>query len=176
VRNAAPSGHLLALHEVAASVLISDEPSMDEMRKAQFNVLYESLKDYHIGYIDSAFKIAGFLVLVAGWLITSKDARHLLATDPAGRRLLASGLMFGTVIYGFISWRVYVLSQRGFRKLNELNFMPAAYYEDHVIDVSTVVTFVLINAAMTGATAFFVAQLGRQQRDPSPLPSHPPPA
>jgi hypothetical protein len=135
---------------------------MDEMRRAQFEVLYESLKGYHVGYLDSAFKIAGFLVLMAGWLLTSRDARHFLATNAGGRRLLVSGLAFGALIYGVLSWRVYALSQQTLRELQKLDFMPAAYYAGHAIDATLLATLILTVTAMMTATAVFVARLADQ--------------
>jgi hypothetical protein len=143
---------------------------MTDLKSVQFGVLYDSLSGYHQGFIDSAFRVTGFLLLVLGWLLTSKEAREYLGRDETARRLVSAGLTMAAAIYAFISYRVYLLSQQVFARLHLLAYVPGSTYEDHLLHPVTLVAFISANLLLTACAVFFVMRLrdadvsGRQER------------
>ena len=137
---------------------------MDEHVKAHFDVLFGSLKGYQDGLFDGAFRASGFLVLVIGWLLTSKEARAYLAENRLPRRLCAAVLAAGSIVYAAVSWRVYALSQAAFRGLVELNYLPAAAYAEHRIHGATLTLLITQNVALTLVACYFMLDTVRANR------------
>lgn len=134
---------------------------MDDRIKAHFDVLLDSLKDYQAGLFDGAFKFTGFLVLVIGWLLTSKEARAYLASNALARRLCATALGVGSLIYATISWRVFLLSQVAFNDLVALDYLPLSAYADHRIQGMTIAILVAQNALLTLVGCYLMLATGR---------------
>ena len=122
---------------------------MDERLKTHFEVLFGSLKDYQSGLLAGSFTTSGFLILVIGWLLTSKEARSFLGNNASARRLGALALGVGFLVYAAVSWRVFQLSQVAFNDLVVLNYVPQSAYVNHRIAVSTLLLFMAQNALIT---------------------------
>jgi len=129
---------------------------MDERLKTHFDVLFGSLKDHQTGLFDGAFTFTGFLVLVIGWLLTSKDARAFLASNGPVRRLCAAALGIGAVVYAVVSWRVYEASQVAYNSLVALDYIPTSAYADHRIQVSALVLLIAQNGLVTLVACYFM--------------------
>lgn len=134
---------------------------MDDRIKAHFDVLYQSLKDYQSGFFDGAFTTSGFLVLVIGWVLTSKEARAYLGANVRARRLCALALLTGLAIYAGVSWRVFVLSQITYAGLVTLDYLPVVTYAAHRIDGLTVAVLLAQNALLTTVSCYLVLGTGR---------------
>lgn len=137
---------------------------MNELAKAHFDVLFASLKGYQEGLFDGAFKSSGFLILVIGWLLTSKDARGYLADNAGARRLCAGALALGAVIYAAVSWRVYSLSQVAFNGLVSLNYLPVSAFREHRVQGSTLLLLIAQNALLTLVACHFMLGGGALRR------------
>ena len=111
-------------------------------QKESFELLYEMLKAYYTGFLDSAFKVAGFYLLAIGWVITSHDARDALRTDDAARQMALIGATLGWLLYAVISVRVLGLSHQTFRLLTKVAYMDIHYVENHRIKRLTWLLFV----------------------------------
>lgn len=129
---------------------------MDDRLKAHFDVLFGSLKDYQQGLFDGAFKASGLLILVIGWLLTSKEARAYLAGNARARRLCAAALGVGSMVYAAVSWRVFLLSQGVFNDLAALNYLPISAYADHQLQRSTLLILVAQNVLLTLVACYFI--------------------
>ena len=134
---------------------------MDDLRKAAFGLLYDSLKGYQSGFVDGGLKVTGFLLIVLGWLLTSKEARDYLARDVIGRTIAATSLIAASVMYASIAYRVYLRSQNVFAQLRRLNYLPVETYQDHVIQPFAVVMFILSNFGLSCVITFFILRLRR---------------
>src|SRR5947207_1770276 len=92
--------------------------------KEQFDLLYANLKYYHDSSIDSVFKVAGFLIIVGGWLVTSKDARAFLASSILIRLTAVTVVLIIGAVYTQIAIRVMRNSQLTFNRLKKLAYIP----------------------------------------------------
>jgi hypothetical protein len=110
--------------------------------------------------VDGAFKVTGFMVLVMGWLLTSKEARQVLASDPLVRKTAIAGLAAASLVYAYISVGVSGLSQRVFFELEKLKYVPSATYENHLIGTRTLIPWIVANVLLTGFAGFFIWRLG----------------
>ena len=127
----------------------------------KFELLYDALRAYQTGFVDAAFRVAAFILLVLGWLITSGDARSFLHAHQEGRLTAIAALALAAGIYALTSWRVYRFSQRTGSSLAQLAFMPEEYYADRVLRTVTLVIFVTANVLLTAVACIFVSLLGR---------------
>jgi hypothetical protein len=110
----------------------------------QFDVLFSTLRELQMGLLDSTAKVAGFLLLATGWLVTSERARTLMH-DQSARYLAATALAGAFVLYGCASVKAFLISQKTLSLLKRLKFMPATHYESRAVDPLTLLIFVVSN-------------------------------
>src|SRR5258706_1486038 len=84
-------------------------------------LLIEALKGYQEGFNTSAYSTMGFLLIAAGWLITSDEARCFLNSHPGVVIAGVAAIVLGSLAFVFVSFRVYRLSAR---IANGLELMP----------------------------------------------------
>jgi hypothetical protein len=125
--------------------------------KAQFELLYGGLRSYHETFVESSTKIAGFQILVAGWLITSRDAREALHASTMGRLIGITALVLGSFIYTLIAVRVFRYSHHIFGLMGKLGYMPSSHYETRLVKGATLAIFVCANLLLTLVTCCFAA-------------------
>jgi len=109
--------------------------------KEKFDLLYASLQKYHLGFIDSSFKVVGFLLLVMGWLLTSTAARTSLQENVYLSALAIAGLLVSGFVFTMSSMHVRKLSKQMFEELNMLKYMPENHYSDRFIRKRTLIIF-----------------------------------
>jgi hypothetical protein len=126
--------------------------------KEQFDLLYANLKHYHDSSIDSVFKVAGFLIIVGGWLVTSQDARAFLASSLLIRLTAVAVISVVGVVYVQLAVRVLRESQRTFEMLKRLSYMPTENFQQVVIRPSTILPFVLASTVISLALCIFILQ------------------
>jgi hypothetical protein len=126
--------------------------------KEQFDLLYANLKYYRDSAIDSVFKVAGFLIVVGGWLVTSKDARAFLASNFTVRLTAVVVIVVIAAVYTLITIRVMRHSQLTFDRLKELAYMPTEHFQEVLIRPSIMIPFVLANAIISIAFCLFILQ------------------
>lgn len=127
--------------------------------KERFELLYANLKYYRDSSIDSVFKVAGFLIIVAGWLVTSKDGRAFLASNLLTRIAAVTVILAIAVVYTAIAMRVMRHSRLTFDRLKQLDYMPVETFKEVLIEPYMIVPFVLINTVISVAISLFVLQL-----------------
>jgi hypothetical protein len=129
---------------------------VDDRLKTHFDVLFGTLRDYQVGFFSGAFTATGFLILVIGWLLTSKEARVYLGRSGRARLVGTAVLGLGFVVYAVVSWRVFALSQSVFDGLVGLNYLPLTAYADRRIETTTLFIFVAQNALLTLVACYFM--------------------
>jgi hypothetical protein len=129
---------------------------MNDAAAAHFAFLGTSLRAYHDGFIDGSFQATGFVLLVLGWLLTSKEARAYLGRSVRARRLAATGLGLGAVLYASITRRAFALSESVFEQLVALNYVPVSAYADQRISGAAVLVFVAQNVVLTTMTCYLI--------------------
>jgi len=115
----------------------------------RFSILYSSLLKFHEGFVGNAFKVAGFQLLVIGWLLTSVTAQKTLSGSVLFRALAVAGLILASFLYGVISCRVWRLSNQIFEEMRKLQYMPESHYSDRLIRRITLSLFVSSNWLLT---------------------------
>jgi hypothetical protein len=99
----------------------------------QFIIQYQSLCDVQKALIDHTARIAGFPLLVIGWILTSDGARSYLSQE---RSTLHITVIVIVVVYFLVccaSWVAYRESKHIFHRMNELNFLPVKSYANRLI-------------------------------------------
>jgi hypothetical protein len=137
---------------------MAEAPSNMATSKEQFDLLYANLKYYRESSIDGVFKVAGFLIVVGGWLVTSKDARAFLASNFPVRLTAVVVIVVIAAVYTLIAIRVMRHSQLTFDRLKELAYMPTEHFQEVLIRPSTMIPFVLANAIISIAICLFILQ------------------
>lgn len=133
----------------------SEKPTAQE----RFELLHARLEHYHSSGIDSVFKMAGFLLVVSGWVLTSDNAQALLARDPFIRGAAVATVLFTAATMVVIAVRLMRESQRTFRQLQALAYMPAEYYQDIAVKPSTIAPFVIADAVLSAVLCTFILRL-----------------
>jgi len=77
----------------------------------RLKLLIDALKHYQDGFTKSAYSSMGFLLLVAGWLMTSKPAREFLVSEPTVGRVGIAVMALSAAGYLMMSLRIQRLSQ-----------------------------------------------------------------
>lgn len=85
--------------------------------KEQFDLLYDSLANLHAGFVESAFKVTGFLLVVVGWIVTSTSARSAIGSSMPLVVLSTTALVLASCLYLLSSYRVMNLSQNVYDSL-----------------------------------------------------------
>jgi len=132
-------------------------PGADQ--KQQFDTLYSTLCDFQQGLLTSTTQVAGFLSVTIGWLATSKDAREFLKASSTGRNIAVLALIGTFLLYGFGSVKVYRSSQRTYRLLSKLDFMPSEYFQNRVIDIPILLVYTIGNLFLVGLVIGLVGQV-----------------
>ena len=130
--------------------------SQTNQSKQEFDVLYATLREIQTSLLDSTAKVAGFLLLVTGWLVTSEGARKFLQSDKASKYLALISLAGAFAFYVCASGKAFQISQRTFVLLNQLQFMPPEYYELRRVDRFTLLIFVAGNFFLVVLAGYMV--------------------
>lgn len=119
----------------------SNEPMVSNDKK--FDVLYSSLVKHHATFIDSAFRVAGFLFLVMGWLLTSKNAQSSISKSISLSIITIVLLLISGLIYSTICNRIKHFSNKLYEELETLDYLPKNYYSDRLISTRTLAVFLI---------------------------------
>jgi hypothetical protein len=122
-----------------------ENASQTNHSEQEFVLLYETLCEIQKGLLDNTAKVAGFLLLVTGWLATVEGARKFLQSDKVAGYLAIVALTGAFAFYVCASMKAFMISKRTFAMLNKLQFMPTEYYETRRVDLTTLAIFVVGN-------------------------------
>ena len=93
--------------------------------KQEFEVLYPTLCEIQRSLLDSTTKVAGFLLLAAGWLATSDSARLFIRSDSLIRNTSIMAVLGVTILSAYLSWTAYSASDRIAKQIDELQYVSA---------------------------------------------------
>jgi hypothetical protein len=120
-------------------------PDENSKVERQFDLLFGNLREIQQGLVDAGAKVAGFLLLATGWIATSNEARTFLHEQKFARYVTAVALAGAFIFYLSASVGAFVLSQRTFRSLKSLDFMPQDYYSSRRITLAVLLTVLFGN-------------------------------
>ena len=124
--------------------------------KEKFELLYEMLKRYYASLFEGTVAAAGVLIVIAGWVASSASLRHQLCLHHWMFRMAFGLPIIGFVLYVFIAWRVFHLSNKTADLLDSLGYMEKEYYENYRIKWFTLVVYIIAEAALTAAICVVV--------------------
>ena len=119
--------------------------------KEKFELLYEMLKRYYGSLLEGTVAAAGVLIVVAGWVGSSTTLRYQLCLHPWMFRVAFGLPIIGFVLYVYIAWRVFHLSNKTADFLDNLAYMENKYYENYRIKWFTLIIYIIAGAALTTA-------------------------
>lgn len=136
--------------------------------KEQFDILLGMQREFYSRFIDLAVKIAGFYLLVLGWILTSEDARGYLSGDDLARGTAVAVVLIAWIIYCCMAYRLYWLSNRTFMSLQSLPDVPAFLYDNYRVTRTTVGIFLVANLVVTYVVGFVLwravdKEVGREE-------------
>ncbi len=118
-----------------SSILKSQEPT----KKEKFTLLYDSLNDLYNRFITGALRVAGFLLLVTGWLLTSETAQKTLSAHDLLKPLGIITLSISACLFVGISFRVKGHLTTVSSQLKKLSYMPHPFYKEKEIKASSMI-------------------------------------
>jgi len=113
--------------------------------KQRFDILFSTLCEFQSGLLTSTSQVAGFLIVAIGWLATSSAARDFLKNNGTGRIVTILALLGTFVLYSLGCLKVYLSSQKTFRLLKHLDFVPPEYLEDRIVDIPILLIYTVGN-------------------------------
>jgi hypothetical protein len=131
--------------------------------KDQFDILLEMQREFYSRFIDLAVKIAGFYLLVLGWILTSNDAREYLGDDELARGTAVAVVLIAWIIYCCMAYRLSWLSNRTFMSLQSLPDIPAFLYENYRVTRKTVGIFLIATLVVAYVVGFVLWRAVDQQ-------------
>jgi hypothetical protein len=117
--------------------------------KEQFDVLLSLLKDAHKDSVDFEFKHGTFLALIAGWFITSENARTFLSQRIIVVVVLCILLITLTCLHGVWVWQFKVRSDDAFHRIGQLGFIQQEMLARHTVTNITYRSFILVHSTVT---------------------------
>jgi hypothetical protein len=133
--------------------------SEDATAKERFDLLYAKLKHHHDSALDSAFKFAGLLLLMIGWIVTSDSSRNFLKGDVFIRWGAITAILLGAVVYGVVALHVYQTAKKIVRYLDDLGYTLRLYYADLLPNPFIVTIFVIFNFILCVILALFILRI-----------------
>lgn len=133
--------------------------------KDHFDVLFGMQREFYSRFVDLAVKIAGFYLLVLGWILTSEDARRYLSSDDLARGTAVAVVLIAWIIYCCMAYRLYWLSNQTFLSLQSLTDVPAFLYESYRVTRTTVGIFLVANLVVTYVVGFVLWRVVDRQVD-----------
>lgn len=118
----------------------------------RFDILHQALVEYQQRMISTGLSVAGFILVVIGWLVTSSNVQKLLHDKPRSRVEGAAILLLALIAYLMLSFRVLHAMRALKTTLDELRYMPEAYYGFRLPPPWAAVTFMMLNTMLATVT------------------------
>jgi hypothetical protein len=108
---------------------------------------------------STIFKHGTILTLFVGWIVSSGTTQQFLDMT-FGRKLLGSACI-ATYLLMYVAWGLSWLrrSEAVHRHLIDMNYMPAAYYDDLRVPARLVASLIGLHAVGCSAAMYFVLTL-----------------
>ncbi len=105
--------------------------------------LVDAMATFHSTFNSNGYSSMGFMVVVVGWLITSKEARRFLHSHPTVIYASIIIVVLNSVVYMYMAFGLQEISQGLHTQLLKI---PAAQglYEHFLIEVSLVLGYLVI--------------------------------
>ncbi len=114
----------------------------------RFTLLYTSLREMSKDYGNDVLKTIGSLLLVIGWLMTSEGSRKFLAQNVTAWRTALVVVPVVAVINTVWLIERFSASEGKVELLDELGYLPNAYYADDRITPVLMVANLVIHLAL----------------------------
>ena len=95
----------------------------------KFDMLHTFLSESQRGLVENTARVAGFLLIVAGWIATSDSAQKYFSAHHPSIYVTAAALGASFLLYVIASLTIYRYSSHVFSLMKQLNFLPPEYYE-----------------------------------------------
>lgn len=125
------------------------ENTRSNLLKEEFDLHVEQITDTHKGFVDNTTKVAGFLLLALGWIVTSSTAREYLVATPDMAIIAAIAVAAAYMLSVGASWIGYRVSNNAIRRLNDLSYLPRSAYEGRILDPITFVVCLAGNGVLS---------------------------
>jgi len=112
-------------------------------------LLIDALRGYQVGFNTSAYSTMGFLVVAAGWLVTSSDARSFLMVHPGVVNAGIGAMVLGSLAFVVVAFRVYRLSARIAKSLEVMPGTQGVYEHYRITAVGVCAYLVALGAVVT---------------------------
>lgn len=117
-------------------------------RQARFELAYESMTNATREYVNDALKTIGFLLLAAGWLVSSDRSRKFLRESRRAHRAALVVVPLAAVIHVWLALGTYRLSQSKVALLENLDYMPAQYFAEDAIRLPIFIANLALHLAL----------------------------
>ena len=124
--------------------------------KDKFDLLYATLCETQNGLLDSTAKVAGLLLLVTGWIVTSESAQKFIKANEFFKYLALIILLIAFALYVWASLCAFWISQSTISLLNDLNYMESKYYEQRQVEKRTLILFIGGNFLIVALSIFLI--------------------
>jgi hypothetical protein len=114
------------------------------------------LTDYYKRLLDFAFKHGAFLALALGWVVSSKETQNFFEGSVLGRMAGTGLLLVYAAMYLYWILRQRQRSEKVYRHLIALRFMPHVYFETERISAQFAASLVCLQVVVSVCIAVFV--------------------
>jgi uncharacterized membrane protein YwzB len=133
--------------------------------KEKADIAYKILVDSYNKYLDDVFKTAGLFHLTLGWIFTSDKARQFLQENKRVRKAVLVIVIIMAIVHASSLYGDYLETNKQLNLLNEINYMPSAYFERYRITNGKLVGSLLISVLGFGAMFISIYSLGDKSKD-----------
>lgn len=114
-----------------------------DLLKQEFDLHIDFLKENNKAIVDRTSKLAGFLLLGLGWLVTSDDARDYLHAKPELIWFVVFAAAFGFLLSVVAAWLVYRASKESYYRLVELSYISELAFKNLRLSLATFLVCVI---------------------------------
>lgn len=133
--------------------------------KEKADIAYKILLDSYNKYLDNVFKTAGLFLLALGWIVTSDKARQFLQENRHVRIAVFFIAMILAMVHASSLYGDSVETNNQLKLLNEINYIPSAYFERYRITTAKLVGSLLISFLGFAAMLVSIYSLGDKSKD-----------
>jgi hypothetical protein len=134
-----------------------------------FTFLYQLLKDNYDGYSHYIFSTTSAILLIIGWLLTSKDARAYIATHLFIKAPMLTAILLFIGAEAYFSVGAARTSDETIRLIEEVNPpIPSGYYSPSTVPHRAIVVFIAAHAVLYAILAAIIWSISNSTDEPPP--------
>lgn len=128
--------------------------------KHEFEVLYPTLCEIQRSLLDSTTKVAGFLLLAAGWLATSDSARAFIRSDSLICNTSIMAVLGVTILSTYVSWTAYSASDRIATQIEDLKYVSARSVLHRRVSLTALTSYIAANLFLAALVVVALLRVG----------------